>query len=103
MQMTRQLLTIKPSPSVSIKSTKFYDGRTPALLLSILSNTLAADLEKSESGSSYTSSSTSSIAFLFSVFHLYDEGILPVTHQTQTAGFWRGAWRQRTKRWDVFP
>ena len=35
-------------PSVSIKSTNFDYGRKIALPLSILSNTLAADLEKSE-------------------------------------------------------
>ena len=36
----------KPSPSVWIKSKTFDDGRTPALPLSISSNTIAAALEK---------------------------------------------------------
>ena len=40
----------KPSPSVSIKSTIFDNGMTPSFPWSILSNTLAVDLEKYESG-----------------------------------------------------
>ena len=44
-----------------------------------LSNTLVADLEESESVSSYISSSTSSITVFSAVLPLYDKIILPVT------------------------
>ena len=81
-QMTCQLLTMNPPPppSVSTNSTNFDYGRTPSLSWSILSNIIAADLEKYESGSSSMSSSTSSITVFLPVITLDDEGILPVTH-----------------------
>ena len=70
----------KLSPSVSIKSTNFDNGRTPSFPLSILSNTLAAVLEKSESGSSSTSSSASYIIVFLLVLPLDYQLILPFTH-----------------------
>ena len=48
--MTRQILTMKPSLSVSIKSKKIDNGRTPSFPLSILSNIIAEALKKSELG-----------------------------------------------------
>ena len=48
-----------PPPGVSINSKNFDDGRTPSFPSSIQSNIIAAALEKYESVSSSTSSSTS--------------------------------------------
>ena len=77
----------KPYPSVSIKSKKFGGGMTPAFTLSILSNTLAAAMENSESVSSSTPSSASYITVFLPVLPIYDEGLLPVTHRTHHCWF----------------
>ena len=66
-QITARSSLLKTSPSVSIKSTDLDDGRKPSLPLSILSNIIVEDLEKSESGSSSISYFTYSITVLFPV------------------------------------
>ena len=83
LQMNLHLLTMNPPlPSVSIKSTKFDNVRTRYYPLYIISSNLTSALAKSESGSSYTSSSTCSITVFLLILPLDDEGTLPVTHRT---------------------
>ena len=70
----------KPSPSVSIKSTNFEDGRTPSFLLSILSNILRR-LWQNLNQEVHLRHLPNILSQSFCLYcPVDDEGVLPVTH-----------------------
>ena len=80
-QITRNFLTMKTLPKCFNQVDIILWWKDTIIPRSILSNNFAADLEKYQSESSRTSSSTSSITLFLPVFYLYDKWILLLTHR----------------------